>query len=640
MYDEEYAYFIQEFNKLMEYWSNNFYAATTEELPSFKYYFIDDNSKNTLTNSIDPLYLLMEDTDEAEKIKALYPFFIVFRYTQDGNLKILDYKGLEQEFIDEYRLLELNKTAIREEINDAWWYKYKDRIKPLTNATIIYASDSEEFFLPEDFIYFRFNPVYIFRDAGMAYVYFISIVCIIMMALLMPLKKSWDLGNGFSAKIPFEASLFGLIFTFVQYPMVVSMALNTASGYYIIEPDETIIPEAVLRIIDYCINFAVWFALLGVLFICILSFRQVLKLGFRRYIKEKTLTGRFIIWVYGKIKKLIYSLGQIDLSDPSNKSIIRILAVNFVILLVMCSIWVFGIFLLIIYSVMLFFLLRKYFDDIKRKYTILLNGTIKIAEGNLDYTIDEDLGVFEPLKDELARVQNGFKKAVEEEMKSQKMKTDLITNVSHDLKTPLTAIITYVNLLKDENISEQDRKLYIETLDNKSQRLKRLIDDLFEISKASSNNITLEPVDVDLADLIKQVLLEMDDKIKESKIDFRFNPPAQKPVLKLDSEKTYRIFENLIINIIKYGLPGTRAYIDIIQDRNTVRIILKNVSASELDFDTDEISERFVRGDKSRNTEGSGLGLAIVKSFVKLQGGVFRIETDGDLFKAIIEWKI
>lgn len=225
-------------------------------------------------------------------------------------------------------------------------------------------------------------------------------------------------------------------------------------------------------------------------------------------------------------------------------------------------------------------------------------------------------------------------------MKSQRMKADLITNVSHDLKTPLTAIITYVNLLKDENISEEDRKSYIETLDKKSQRLKRLIDDLFEISKATSNNITLEPVDVDLTDLIKQVLLEMDDKIKESGIDFRFNHPEKKIILKLDSEKTYRIFENLIINIVKYGMPNTRAYIDIANDGNTVRTTIKNVSASELNFNAEEISERFVRGDQSRNTDGSGLGLAIVKSFVELQGGQFRIETDGDLFKAIIEWKI
>lgn len=640
LYDEEYECFVQYFNQALENWNNRFYTDILEELPSFKYYFLDNRTEKSLTNSIDTLHMIMDETDESEAIKASYPFYIVFQYMEDGKLQILDYKGLEQEYIDEYKLLELNKNLIGNEINDVWWYKYKDNIYPISNATFIYASDSEEFYLPKNIVLYRYDSLYGFRSAGFGFVTVVSTLCIVMLALILPIKKSWGIGSGFSSRIPFEISVIALVFALCQYPMISSMALETTTGYFISDPQISIIPENILNILDYILNFAIWFEMLALVFISTLSIRQVFTLGFKKYIKEKTLTGRFVLWVYAKIKNLIRSVGQIDLSAPSNKSIIKILAVNFVILLVLCSIWVFGILLLIVYSIVLFFALRKYLDDIKRKYTILLDGTIKIAEGNLDHTIEEDLGIFEPLKDELTKVQYGFRKAVEEEMKSQRMKTDLITNVSHDLKTPLTAIITYVNLLKDENISEDDRKLYIETLDNKSQRLKRLIDDLFEISKASSNNITLDPVDVDLIDLIKQVLLEIDDKIKESGIDFRFNPPMEKLILKLDSEKTYRIFENLIINIIKYGMPNTRAYIDIMKEGDTVRIVLKNVSASELNFSVDEISERFVRGDQSRNTDGSGLGLAIAKSFVQLQKGQFRVETDGDLFKVIIEWKM
>jgi signal transduction histidine kinase len=318
----------------------------------------------------------------------------------------------------------------------------------------------------------------------------------------------------------------------------------------------------------------------------------------------------------------------------------KVLAVNFVILLILCSIWFLGIAILIPYTILLFFIIKRYVDDIKKKYAILLEATSRIADGNLEETIEEDLGVFNPLKDELTKVQRGFKIAVEEEIKSQRLKTDLITNVSHDLKTPLTAIITYINLLKEENISEEDRKSYIKTLDNKSQRLKRLIEDLFEVSKASSNNVTINLVEVDLVNLIQQVLLELDDKIVESEVEFRFHPPVDKVVLFLDSEKTYRIFENLIINITKYAMPHSRAYIDITREKDIVKIILKNVSISELEFNSEEISERFVRGDQARNTEGSGLGLAIVKSFVELQGGKFRIQTDGDLFKAMIQWKV
>ncbi|HCR41609.1 MAG TPA: sensor histidine kinase, partial [Lachnospiraceae bacterium] len=137
----------------------------------------------------------------------------------------------------------------------------------------------------------------------------------------------------------------------------------------------------------------------------------------------------------------------------------------------------------------------------------------------------------------------------------------------------------------------------------------------------------------------QQVLLELDDKITVSEVEFRFHTQMDKVILSLDSEKTYRIFENLIVNITKYAMPHTRAYIDITRENDVVRIVLKNVSISELEFNTEEISERFVRGDQARNTEGSGLGLAIVKSFVELQGGKFRIYTDGDLFKAVIEWK-
>jgi len=339
------------------------------------------------------------------------------------------------------------------------------------------------------------------------------------------------------------------------------------------------------------------------------------------------------------MKKLFVSLGDIDLTDQSNKAIIKILAVNFVILTLLCSIWVMGIAILIPYSFLLFFLMRKYIVDIKKKYSVLLGAVGKMAEGNLEVDINENIGVFEPLKKEISKVQYGFKKAVEEEMKSQRMKTDLITNVSHDLKTPLTAIITYVDLLKDENLTPQERVSYINTLDMKSQRLKRLIEDLFEVSKASSNNIAINLVEVDLENLIRQVLLELEDRIIQSEVELRLQLPGEKVILILDSEKTYRIFENLITNIVKYAMPHSRAYITMERFEDEVTVTLKNVSASELSFDTDDITERFVRGDQARNTEGSGLGLAIVKSFVELQGGKLNLSVDGDLFKVAITWK-
>lgn len=216
------------------------------------------------------------------------------------------------------------------------------------------------------------------------------------------------------------------------------------------------------------------------------------------------------------------------------------------------------------------------------------------------------------------------------------MKTELISNVSHDLKTPLTSIITYVDLLKKDALTDEERHQYIQVLERNSLRLKNLIDDLFEVSKANSGDIKLHFVDVDIVSLIKQAELECQDKLDEKSLDIKMNTSHEKIIHSLDSSKTYRIFENLFINISKYALDHTRVYIDVIEDEDNITIIFKNISEQEITFNNKEIVERFVQGDKSRNTTGSGLGLAIVKSFTELQKGQFQVETDGDLFKSII----
>ena len=338
------------------------------------------------------------------------------------------------------------------------------------------------------------------------------------------------------------------------------------------------------------------------------------------------------------VEKTCGLVGSVDFRDKQTKLLLKIVGINFVLLTVISCFWFFGIFGLMIYSVVLFFLLRRIYDGMQEKYEILLQATGKMADGNLEVEINEDLGVFEPLKGEITKIRNGFKKAVEEEVKSQSMKTELITNVSHDLKTPLTAIITYVNLLKKEGITEEERRNYIRILDQKSMRLKSLIEDLFEISKANSNNVTLHLVEVDIVSLMKQVRLELEDKIGRSQVEFRWNMPDDKAVLILDSEKTYRVFENLLVNIVKYALPGTRAYVEITDDGETVMVSMKNISATEISLEGRDITDRFVRGDESRNTEGSGLGLAIARSFVELQKGTMEVGIEADLFKVKIEW--
>jgi len=384
-----------------------------------------------------------------------------------------------------------------------------------------------------------------------------------------------------------------------------------------------------------------WWALpFAIVYWAVLCMRDVFHIGLKAYIRDRTFFGYFWKWVKWLCRKVYDFLSGVDLQDQSDKTILRIIGVNFIILAILCSLWFLGIGALVIYSIALFVLMRKYYRDLSQKYGVLLKATNQIAEGNLEIAIEEDLGVFEPFKKEIQKIQSGFKVAVDEEVKSQKLKTDLISNMSHDLKTPLTAIITYVNLLREEHVTPEQRKAYIDILEQKSMRLKSLIEDLFEISKANSNNVTLNLEDVDIVSLLKEVSYELSDKIEESAIDFRWNLPDEKIVLPLDSQKTYRIFDNLLTNIIKYGMPDTRAYIDMKKEDGYVTITLKNISASELTFNPQEITERFARGDQSRNTEGSGLGMAIAKSFVELQNGRLQVEVEADLFRVLIRWPI
>ncbi len=631
--------YINEFNEILYSWSNGFYSNTLVYYPLLEYYIADNQSGSHLTNSYNSIDRLLTDSEQAQDLKEKYPFYIVFQYDEKGLLRVADYKGYEQEKIDQLLIDYQNKEIFRNQINDIYWFQFVKQIVEPKDMTVIYASQSKDFFYHNGFT-MDSNSYSIgdFNDGGFIYVIVLAALFVALAALLLPFIKPLRLEGGLLTRVPLELCLAGFIGVMAFYENLIMMAWETTSGFFITEPSQTILSETTLHILDYGINFITLIILGATLYVGILSIRSMFVIGFRRFVKEQTITGRVCCFIIRNIKKGYQGLINIDLTDRSNKVIFRLVTVNFIILALLCSIWVFGIAVLIIYSILLFILMRKYVNDLKLKYAILLEAASKMAEGNLDVEIKEDIGLFEPLKEEFAKVQHGFKKAVEEEMKSQRMKTELITNVSHDLKTPLTAIITYVNLLKDEDVTPEERASYIATLDMKSQRLKHLIEDLFEVSKASSNNITLNLIEVDIAGLIRQVLLELDDKLAQAEIELRVSMPEDKVILTLDSEKTYRIFENLIINISKYAMPHSRAYIMMDVTEHRVTVTLKNISAMELSFNTEEITERFVRGDQSRNTEGSGLGLAIVKSFVELQGGTFEILVDGDLFKAVITW--
>ena len=378
----------------------------------------------------------------------------------------------------------------------------------------------------------------------------------------------------------------------------------------------------------------------AVAFVSVVCIYPVFSVGLKEYIRQYSFIYQIFPWIRKKWNQFTDEVNHIDFSDKTTKTILKIVGINFLVLAVLMCMWMFGIVGLVIYSLVLFYLMKKYYDRIKKDYDVLMRGVQRIAEGDLDTMITEDIGVFEPFKEQLTEIRTGFKKAVDEEVKSQRMKTELITNVSHDLKTPLTAITTYVELLKKEDITEEERKSYIETLEKKSLRLKVLIEDLFEVSKATTNNITLNLMDVDVVNLMKQVSVEHADKFEQMGFQLRWNVPEEKVILPLDNQKTYRIFENLFVNIQKYAMPNSRVYIDVEKTEGNVAITMRNMSAVELHTSGDELTERFVRGDASRNTEGSGLGLAIARSFTEAQKGSLHIAVDGDLFKVVILWKI
>ena len=274
-------------------------------------------------------------------------------------------------------------------------------------------------------------------------------------------------------------------------------------------------------------------------------------------------------------------------------------------------------------------------------YNKMKEASIHLVEGDLSFAFsDKDkkrmIGPFRKYAENYEKISEGMQRAIDERMKSERLKAELITNVSHDIKTPLTSIINYVDLLQKEH-TEEEEKEYIAVLDRQSQRLKKLTEDVVEASKASTGNITVNMMKTDVKEIIDQALAEYEEKIAD--VGLTVVPTVKDIPLYAysDGRLLWRVLRNLLSNCAKYGLNGTRVYIDAFKkDAEHVEIIIKNTSRDELNISAEELMERFVRGDASRHTEGSGLGLNIAKSLMELMGGVFEIEIDGDLFKAIV----
>lgn len=368
----------------------------------------------------------------------------------------------------------------------------------------------------------------------------------------------------------------------------------------------------------------------------IFEIKYMLTSGFCRYWKEDSLIGS----ICRSIKRHIGRLSEVDLSDRLDSTLGKYVLIQTVVTRLIACFWSFGIVLALIYGVVLFLYIRKKLKKVQKDYQVLLKEAHQLADGRFDEELTQDVGIFNALGDELKNVRIGFEKAVSEEIKSQNMKTELISNVSHDLKTPLTGIKNYAELLGQDNVSGQDKQVYLENLQHYIDRLNNLIEDLFEVSKVNSGNIELNPVELNVVALIQQAQAETEDLLKQKNLTVILDAPENGIVQALDGDKTYRIFENLFTNIAKYTLPGTRVYVSATAQPEYTEIVFKNISEAQMNFTPEEIVERFVRGDKSRHESGSGIGLAIVKSFTEVQNGTFSIEIDGDLFKAVVRFKV
>lgn len=633
------------------------------------YCVLDHTTGTVLKNTSQSIEKLARGEKEWENP---YAYYVILKYDERGRVVNVTVKGQNAEkFLKEVQIVANNSEAVflkcREQSE-----KYavvdvetdtveKELIftqKKPESVTFVYAmtaEQKEQFFdtsvYESDYLTENFGDISredAFYMAGVGRVFMLFCIGIAIFVLIYAKYRRNAVEETIQKKVPLEVLIVAAIFAFGWGSEMAIRAVSNSSQDYYVNWLNDFLPVSFragslsYMIVEYMIHFCIIAVFFGIWYWCIYQVKDIIN-GVGTFIKERSFICRKWKEIWAFVKRSYYSFKEevihADLGEDNKKLLGKIVILNFVILAIICCFWGMGIFILIVYSIILYVVLKKYLCKMQEQYANLLEATNSIAEGNLNHTFEEDFGVFESYKEELYKVQGGFRKAVDEEVKSQKMRTELITNVSHDLKTPLTAIITYIELLKEENVTEEQRKEYLATLERKSLRLKVLIEDLFEVSKANSGDVQLNLVPVDICNLLRQVYLEHEEQMKQKDFDVRFSMPEEKVILQLDSQKTYRIFENLYINVMKYAMTGTRVYVNAEKrGKNGIHIEIKNMSAQEITINPQDLTERFVRGDASRNTEGSGLGLAIAKSFTELQGGTFRVDTDGDLFKVIVEW--
>ena len=584
--------------------NNESYSSSYENLKSIKYYIGTFDKKITASNVDASLITGTEKTNSQ--------FYLHIKTDEYGNPHIQSSSG---EGFNE-------KDFIQQLVN------HQEILLQSPNLEIIYAIPKDltgynDFFTHSIQSYFLEKYLILILTIG---VISILILIIVAFASKYDFQKEASLVKGFNSLFLEFKILSWIVFGFGCYA-VLNLLDSGSNGS--------------LNYVDIIYNANSYFYLIGIPITFVLYLLIYLSIGYIKYIYhtgflkgfiQNSIFGKILFHMIRGVNKLAEQIIEIDLSKKYQLKFLMILGINLVVLCVIALAGPLGLVLALGYTIFLF----KYLITLIDKIRSLNIYSGQLAKGNFDALFPEDMGILNPIVKNLNNIKVGFKVAIDKEVKSQHMKTELISNVSHDLKTPLTSIITYVDLLKCDDLDDESRKEYIDILDKKSKRLQVLIEDLFEASKASSGNIDLQLEQVDVIALLRQTLGELEEKINDSNLQMKINLPDGKVICELDGRRTYRVFENILSNILKYALENSRVYIDTLETDEEISFIFKNISAYEMNFDSSEIMERFTRGDKSRNTEGSGLGLSIAKSLVELQKGSLSVTIDGDLFKLTV----
>ena len=595
------------------------YDLQLDRQKDFDYTIYDHVTNETYYNNID----LYHDYDSEE-----YPWYIKVVYDDKGNAKYSDQNGNDFNYI----LGDYMEYFSDIDVDDQ---KVSDVMDPISNKTIIYGLKKDN----NGFGRYNYLTSLTYEKTLMYSIVPCALGVILMMLLVLFIPYQYEKEStklNFVANIKFGILAFVITWIVLLFGMLGVWCLvqipYTSIENFAKEFRMTVDNIELLR--DVCLFVSIVVELLMVIIVTYV-FKVMFKKGIGTYFKENTILG----YIVSKSSVLYHKIVTFDFSDPVLLIVLKgsliIMAICISTSLLLGVSLAYGFIVTLIISIVNYLFISK----VKKDHDELLDITSKIADGDFDVKANDNMIYFKEVCNNVTSIKASFEKSVKEEVKSQNMKTELISNVSHDLKTPLTNIITYTDLLKNENLSKEDIKGYVESLERAGNRLKTLIDDLFEVSKANSGDIKLDIQNVDIIAIIKEAILESSELLSAKKLTIKENYCDNSIIMPLDGNKTYRIFENCLSNINKYALAYTRVYVDVSQDDNQVKIVFKNVSNQEMDFDSEHIMERFVQGDKSRNTIGSGLGLAIAKSFANIQNGDFKIETDGDLFKAIIIFK-